>query len=227
MLTTSLDAKLGNEEEHFKFIEGYEKRIAVFARIDFKGKGIEKRPETWACNQVGFVRTCVEQLKAAKKKGIAGVKFTKGFGLRIKNRDGSLTRIDDPRFDPFWKTCGELELPVLIHTADPSAFFKPIDANNERWEELSRHPDWSFHGDKFPSREALFEARNRVIAKHPNTTFIGAHFGGNSEDLATVGKWLDKYPNLVVEFASRINELGRQPYSARKFIIKYLSLIHI
>ena len=108
-----------------------------------------------------------------------------------------------------------------MHVADPVAFFQPIDANNERWEELSRHPDWSFHGDQFPSRDELLAARNRVISRHPKTTFIGAHFANNSEDLATVAKWLDQYPNLVVEFASRINELGRQPYTARKFFIKY------
>ena len=108
-----------------------------------------------------------------------------------------------------------------MHTSDPAAFFKPIDANNERWEELSRHPDWSFYGDKFPARQELLEARNRVIKRHPKTTFIGAHFASSSEDLATLSKWMDEYPNLVVEFASRINELGRQPYTARKFFIKY------
>lgn len=221
VVSVSLDAKLGDEEEHLEFIKGYEKRIAVFAHIDFKGAGADDSPGEWASNQVGFVRNCVEQLKAAKKKGIVGVKFFKSFGLQVKNGDGSLTKIDDPRFDPIWKTCGELGLPIIMHTADPVAFFQPIDKNNERWEELSRHPEWSFHGDQFPSRDELLGARNRVIARHPETTFIGAHFGGNSEDLATVAKWLDKYPNLVVEFASRINELGRQPYSARKFIIKY------
>ena len=108
-----------------------------------------------------------------------------------------------------------------MHTADPVAFFKPIDANNERWEELSRHPDWSFYGDQFPDRDELLAARNRVVQRHPGTTFIGAHVANNAEDLATVAKWLETYPNLVVEFASRINELGRQPYTARKFLIKF------
>jgi len=220
-VSVSLDARLGQEEDHLKFLKEHEKRLGVFAHIDFQGAGAKGDPKSWACNQVGFVRTTVEQLKAAKEKGIIGLKFFKHFGLRYKNADGSLVKIDDPRFDPIWKTCGELGLPVIIHTADPIAFFQPIDEKNERWEELSRHPSWSFYGDEFPSREELLAARNRVIERHPKTTFIGAHFANNSEDLATVGKWLDKYPNLVIEFASRINELGRQPYTARKFFMKY------
>ena len=222
VVSVSMDAKLGDEEDHLKFIgQGYEKRLASFVHLDFRGNGDKDDSKTWACNQPGFVRTSVEQLRAAKPKGILGLKFFKSFGLTDKNADGSLIKIDDERFDPIWSVCGELGLPVIMHVADPVAFFQPIDANNERWEELSRHPDWSFHGDQFPARDELLAARNRVIGRHPKTTFIGAHFANNSEDLETVGKWLDQYPNLVIEFASRINELGRQPYTARKFFIKY------
>lgn len=222
VVSISLDAQLGTEEEHLEFIgAGQGKRLTAFAHIDFKGAGDLEDPKTLACNQVGFVRQCVEQLRLAKKKGILGVKFFKSFGLIDLNADGSLVKIDDKRFDPIWKACGDLGLPIIMHTSDPAAFFKPIDANNERWEELSRHPDWSFYGEAFPAREDLLAARNRVIKRHPETTFIGAHFASSSEDLATLSKWMDEYPILVIEFASRINELGRQPYTARKFFIKY------
>lgn len=220
-VSVSLDAQLGNEEDHLQYIERGETTIVAFCNIDFVGKGKRDDPKTWASSQPGFVRTCVEQLHVAKQKGILGVKFFKSFGLNYRNADGSLIKIDDPRFDPIWKTCGELGLPVIIHTADPVAFFRPIDSKNERWEELSRHPDWSFYGDPFPTREALLEARNRVIQRHRNTTFIGAHVANTAEDLSVAAQWLDKYPNLVIGFASRINELGRQPYTARKFFIKY------
>jgi predicted TIM-barrel fold metal-dependent hydrolase len=86
---------------------------------------------------------------------------------------------------------------------------------------LARHPDWSFYGDQFPSREELLAARNRVIARHPQTIFIGAHVANNPEDLAEVSRWLRQYPNLYVEIASRIAELGRQPYTARRFLIDH------
>jgi predicted TIM-barrel fold metal-dependent hydrolase len=112
-------------------------------------------------------------------------------------------------------------LPVLIHVADPAAFFLPIDETNERWEELHRHPEWSFYGPQFPRREKLLADFLRVVERHPRTVFIGAHLASNSEDLATLGQWLDRYPNLVVEIASRIAELGRQPFTARRFLIQY------
>jgi predicted TIM-barrel fold metal-dependent hydrolase len=163
----------------------------------------------------------VLDLKKAQAGGISGVKIFKTLGLNVRNPDGTLTKIDDRRWDPIWAACGELGLPVLIHTADPAAFFLPVDATNERWEELQRHPDWSFQGKDFPTREELLAALCRVIERHPGTTFIGAHVASNAEDLAQVGRWLDQFPNLYVDMASRISELGRQPFTAREFLVKY------
>jgi predicted TIM-barrel fold metal-dependent hydrolase len=221
-LCVSLDGTLGDKfDEHQKYLSKYEDRFVIFANIDFQGAGRADEPATWDVNRPDFVRRAVMQLTEAKGRGAAGLKLFKGFGLEYKNADGSLIAIDDPRFDPIWQACGELGLPVLIHTADPAAFFLPIDERNERWEELHRRPDWSFYGGKFPRREDLLAALNRVIAKHPKTNFIGAHVANNAEDLKSVGQWLDKYPNLHVEIASRISELGRQPYTARAFFLKY------
>ncbi|MFT5524405.1 MAG: putative TIM-barrel fold metal-dependent hydrolase [Pirellulaceae bacterium] len=222
-ICVSLDGRLGSEfDEHAKYLwTDYPNRFMIFANIDWVGDGDEDEPKTWACHRPDFARHAVEQLREAVKKGACGVKVFKQFGLQYKNPDGSLIKIDDQRFDPIWEACGQLGIPVIIHTADPAAFFRPIDKHNERWEELSRHPDWSFHGDKFPSREELLKARNNLIERHAKTNFIGAHLANNSEDLATVAKWLDQFPNLSVEFASRIGELGRQPYSARRFLEKY------
>lgn len=213
------------EQEDFLWRK-FRNRFVIFARVNWQGDGAADDPVSWDCNQPDFVRRTVLQLRAAAQNGVvSGLKLAKGFGLSYRDAQGQLLKIDDSRWDPIWKTCGELGLPVLIHTADPAAFFLPIDETNERWEELSRHPDWSFYGAEFPSRDALLEARNRVIARHPKTQFIGAHMGNNPEDLGKVGEWLDAYPNLHVEFASRIGELGRQPYTARRFLIKYADRI--
>lgn len=223
----SLDGRLGERfDEHRKYLwTKHRDRFLIFVNIDWMGPGDPEKPETWDCHRPDFARRVVAQLANAKMAGASGLKLFKQFGLGYRNPDGSLLRIDDRRWDPIWKACGSLGLPIIIHTADPIAFFKPIDATNERWEELSRHPEWSFPSDKFPSREALLAARNRVIGRHPKTTFIGAHMANASEDLATVAAWLDAYPNLIVEPASRIGELGRQPYSARKFFLKYADRI--
>lgn len=219
----SLDGKLGGQlEDHQKFLwKKYRDRFVIFANIDWIGDGDKMEPSTWACHREGFARRTGEQLVKAVDDGVSGLKIFKMFGLAYRNPDGTLIKIDDPRWDPIWRVCGELSIPIIIHTADPAAFFEPIDETNERWEELSRHPDWSFYGNDFPTRAELLDARNRVIDRHPRTQFIGAHMANNPEDLSTLAEWLGEYPNLWVEPASRIAELGRQPFSARQFLIQH------
>lgn len=219
----SLDGRLGADwNEHADYLwTRYRDRFVIFVQIDWRGGGQEDRPASWDCHREDFTRRIAEQLAEAKERGASGLKLFKQFGLGYRNPDGSFVRIDDPRWDPIWEACGRLGLPVLMHTADPSAFFRPIDETNERWEELHRHPDWHFPPDKFPRRDDLLAARNRVVARHPRTTFIAAHLANDGEDLEQTGEWLDKYPNLYVEIASRISELGRQPYTARRFCVRY------
>lgn len=219
----SLDGRIGSElDEHMRFLwKEHRDRFVIFMNIDWRGRGDPEDPKTWACHEYGFAKRMAKKLEEGVNKGASGLKIFKQFGLGYRNPDGSLIKIDDPRFDPIWAACGQLGIPVIIHTADPAAFFEPIDETNERWEELSRHPDWSFHGEGFPSRSELHEARNRVIARHPKTQFIGAHVANQAEDLEQVSQWLDRYPNLWIETASRIAELGRQPYTARDFLLKY------
>jgi predicted TIM-barrel fold metal-dependent hydrolase len=222
-LCVSLDGRWGDEfAEHKKYLwTQYEDRFVIFANIDWRGAGAADDPSTWACQRPEFGRRAAEALAEVKQQGASGLKIFKQFGLEYKNPDGSLLKIDDPRWDPIWTACGELGLPILIHVGDPQAFFLPIDETNERWEELHRHPDWSFYGAQFPSHAELLAALMRVVERHPQTKFIAAHLANSATDLGQVAAWLDKYPNLYTEFASRISELGRQPYSARKFLIKY------
>ncbi len=163
-----------------------------------------------------------DQIEIAKKAGARGLKVLKTLGLYLRENvnSGPLVKVDDRRFDPMWEACGALNLPVAIHTSDPEAFFLTTDRFNERYEELSAHPDWSFHGKDFPSNRELHEARLRVVARHPKTRFVALHVG-NSEDLKWVGEWLDRNPNLSVEIGARIGELGRQPRTARKFFDRH------
>ena len=164
-----------------------------------------------------------DELARAKAAGARGVKVLKVLGLFLRERidSGPLVKVDDPRFDPMWEACGALGLPVAIHVSDPVAFFLPADAHNERYEELNRHPDWSFHGRDFPSNAEILAARDRVLARHPKTTFVGLHVGHASEDLASAAAALDRFPNLHVEIAARIGELGRQPRASQRFFDKY------
>ena len=161
------------------------------------------------------------EIERAHRTGARGVKVLKTLGLYLRDPNGALVAVDDPRFDPMWETCAALNLPVAIHVADPEAFFTPIDRFNERYEELVRHPDWSFHGRDFPSFQALMEARDRLFARHPRTRWVALHVGHHAEDLADVARMLDRFPNVAVDVAARIGELGRQPRTTRKFFDRF------
>ena len=173
--------------------------------------------------QPGYGKWQAEELTRAKAAGARGLKILKTLGLYLREgvTTGSLVKIDDPRFDPMWEACGALGLPVAIHISDPEAFFLPIDRYNERYEELHAHPDWSFHGKDFPSNAELIAARDRVLARHPKTTFIGLHVGHSAENLEAISAALDRYPNFNVEIGARIGELGRQPRASRRFFDRY------
>src|SRR5437879_5511700 len=174
-------------------------------------------------NQPGYPQFQAEQIEKAHRAGARGLKILKTLGLYLREQitSGTLVKIDDPRFDPMWDTCGELHIPVAIHVSDPVAFFTLTDRFNERYEELNNHPDWSFYGGDFPSNAELLEARNRVIAGPPKTQNETWHVGNYSENLENVSMNLDRFPNMSVDIAARIGELGRQPRTAAKFFDKY------
>ena len=184
---------------------------------------VATEPSYEKIQEPGYASWQAEELKRARAAGACGVKVLKALGLTVRQQltSGPLVKIDDPRFDPLWEAAGALKMPVFIHTADPDAFFLPIDRFNERWEELARHPEWSFYGKDFPPKAELLAARNRVIARHPKTTFVGLHVANRPENLAEVSSWLDRYPNLNVEIGARLGELGRQPRAARAFFERY------
>jgi predicted TIM-barrel fold metal-dependent hydrolase len=177
--------------------------------------------ERW--KEPNYPQLQAQAVEQAHRQGARGLKILKTLGLYLRENitSGELVKIDDPRFDPMWDACGQFNMPVAIHVSDPVAFFTPTDLFNERYEELNNHPDWSFYGGDFPSNAELLEARNRVFARHPKTQFVALHVGNFGENLANVAQNLDRFPNMTVDIAARIGELGRQPRTARKFFDKY------
>jgi len=190
--------------------EAHPGRFLTFALINFEGID----DDDWGDREAN-------RLEESFKAGAKGLKFHKCLGLTIRYKNGQLMPVDDPKLDAVWEMCAKYHRPVMIHSSDPAAFFTPLDRFNERWHELNEHPNWLFYGAKYPSRDEILAQRNRMIAKHPNTTYLCAHMANNPEDLATVGRWLDLYPNMYVDIDARISELGRQPYTARRFFLKY------
>jgi predicted TIM-barrel fold metal-dependent hydrolase len=197
--------------------------IANFDRA-FPGRFVTMTEPTWTrASEAGYAAWQADEIAKARAAGAVGLKILKTLGLYLRDGgpQGTLVKVDDPRFDPMWDACGRLNLPVAIHVGDPEAFFTPIDRYNERYEELSAHPDWSFYGKDFPKFADILAARDRVFARHPKTTFVALHVGHWAENLKAVGEMLDKYPNVQVEIGARIGELGRQPRTSRRFFDRY------
>lgn len=190
----------------------YPGRILHYMALDYQG-----------FDAPDFSARAVRQVEEGHRLGAAGLKEFKRLGLYLRDGAGKLIRVDDPRLDPVWRRCGELGMPVSIHVADPKAFWLPFNDQNERWQELKDHAGWWF-GDtnKYPAWKDLLEMLNRVMERHPETTFVSVHFGNNAEELDWVDAALSRYPNLMVDLAARIPEMGRQDSeTVRRLFIKH------
>jgi predicted TIM-barrel fold metal-dependent hydrolase len=190
-------------------------RMSFFTNIQWEGTGYP-----------GFIEERVRRLGLAKKDGALGVKIFKALGLSVRMPDGSLLPVNSTYLDPIFEEAGKLGLIVAMHTADPVAFFQPITKENERYEELSLAPGWSFYGEDYPSHEELLAQRDARIARHPGTKFLLIHLANYPEDLDYVDKLLGRFPNVWVDTSARIPEIGRHPSEEVKaFFIKHQNRI--
>lgn len=185
-------------------------RFAVFLNINFE----ELDDEGWPEDQLKMIESAVEQ-------GVRGLKVYKGLGLTDKDNQGRRIAVNDERLDPIWQKCGEMGIPVLIHSGEPAAFWEPKDKYNERWLELKQKPGRYRSLEEYPPFEEIMAEQHEVFRKHPNTIFIDAHLGWFGNDLDRLGKLLDEFPNVYTEIGAVLAELGRQPRAARSWMIKY------
>lgn len=188
----------------------YPNRFLVFANVDFDGVG-----------SPGWGQKAAAQLEKDVKNGASGLKIYKSLGLRHRDIDGNRIAVDDPRLDPIWAKCGELGIPVLIHSADPKSFWDPMDANNERWLELKTRPRRKRSATDPAPWQQIIDEQHRMFRKHPKTNFINAHMGWYANNLGRLSELLDEMPNMNVGIGAIIAELGRQPRMAKAFFIKY------
>lgn len=209
----NLDGRWGAElEENLdRYDRSHPGRFATFCHVDWAS--------AVASGDVG--RAAAASLRESVAAGAKGIKVWKDLGLHVRDAAGELILPDDRRLAPVWETAAELRVPVFIHTADPVAFFDPVDERNERYEQLLAHPEWSFADPSFPRFARLMDALEGLVAANPGTTFIGVHVGGYAENLGWVGRMLDAYPNFHVDIAARVAELGRQPRATRDLIVSH------
>jgi hypothetical protein len=208
----NLDGMWGRtlEDNLERYDRAHEGRFVTFCQLDWR-----------ATEGAGFGDRLCAGLRLSAEQGARGLKVWKDLGLHIRDEAGDLIMPDDQRLSDVWETAAELGMPVLIHTADPVAFFSPVDRYNERLEELLENPEWSFCDERFPPFAALIESLEALVAAHPRTTFIGAHVGGYAEDLDWVEGMLDSHPNFHIDIAARLAELGRQPRATRRLFLKH------
>lgn len=185
-------------------------RFGLFINIDFE-----------TIDDPNFADEQVKMINQAVKNGVMGLKVYKSLGLTSKDQNGKRIAINDPRLDPIWKACGDNNIPVLIHSAEPSSFWDPKDKFNERWLELRQKPRRYRDPKSNPSFEEVLAEQHAVFKMHPNTTFINAHLGWMGNDLDRLGVHLDTYPNVMTEIGAVLAELGRQPRRARQFFVDY------
>lgn len=218
VMVVDLDGNWGREGERLeRVLEDHRlkagDRIITFVTLDIFRLGTP-----------GFIEKEMAKLEKAAALGVRGVKIYKPFGLTWRDNTGKIIPIDDPRLDPIWEKIAALKLLVLIHSGNPAAFWRPLDRFNERYEELvsgSAVADNYYGKPDVPSHEAILQQRENLLRKHPGVTFIAAHMAGLGNDLQELSRLLDRYPNLYVDISDRLYEVGRQPYTARKFFIRY------
>ena len=190
--------------------KNFPNRFAIFTNVDFS-----------KMDEVGWTEKAVAKLTDdVKNHGAKGLKIYKNLGFSVKDKE-KLVPVDDPRIDPIWAKCGELGIPVIIHTADPAPFWQPVDSYNERWLELKTHKGRKRETSKGDfSWEQLIAQQHNIFRKHSKTTFINAHMGWYPNNLAKLDSLMDVFPNMYVEIGAVIAELGRQPRAAKKFFEK-------
>ena len=190
--------------------DNYPDRFGLFVNIDFE-----------KIDDENFAKNNTELIRNAVRDGAMGLKIYKSLGLDDKDKYGNRIKINDPRLKPIWEICGQLKIPVLIHSGDPESFWKPKDKLNERWLELKQKPGRYRDPNKNPSFDEVLKEQHDMFKKNPNTTFINAHLGWIGNDLDRLSNHLDNNNNVITEIGAVLAELGRQPRRARKFMIDY------
>ena len=204
LMDISLTKSIENVES-----QGLSNRFGVFVNVDF--------------NKIDDIGPDIKLsiIKDAVKQGAIGLKVYKNLGLNLKDNSGARVKVDDPRLNPIWEVCGELKIPVLIHSGEPSPFFDPIDKYNERWLHARQKPASFRSPDKYPSFEVVMQEQYNMFENNPNTTFINAHLGWYGNDLGKLSEQLDKLSNVYTEIGAVIAELGRQPIRAKRFFVEH------
>jgi predicted TIM-barrel fold metal-dependent hydrolase len=217
--------RAANPDGTFRFgFQGsdYLKRAVDNAARQAPGRFIQfTNVDTTGIDEPGWAGRATAELATDVANGAQGLKIYKNLGMDARDGSGKRIPVNDPRLDPIWRKCGELGIPVLIHTADPAQFWQGKTAENERLFELIERPERYRDPATNAPWEQLIAEQHDLFRRHPRTQFINAHLGWLGNDLGRLGKLLDELPNVTTEIGAVLAELGRQPRFAREWLIRY------
>ncbi len=175
----------------------------------------------WTANSLAWIKQTIAD-------GAIAVKAWKNIGMEYRDTDGDLVMIDDPQFDPIFQYLAENKIPLVGHLGEPKNCWLPLDEMTTKNDSgyFSRHPEYHMYKHpEFPSYEEQMAARDRMLDKNPDLTFIGCHLASLEWSVDVVAEWLDKYPNAAVDLAARMGQLFYQTREnhdkVRDFFIKY------
>lgn len=184
--------------------------------------------ETESLHEPGWEQRTLERLEQSFANGAVGIKVWKNIGMVVKDEEGDFIQIDDPVFDPVFEYMVENDYPVMGHIGEPRACWLPIEemvVNNDR-NYFARYPEYHMYlHPENPSYERLIGARDSLLMKHPDLTFIGAHLGSMEWSVDMMADHLDQFPNLSLDLTDRICYLQHQSIAdwekVRNFFITY------
>lgn len=175
----------------------------------------------WAENTISWIDQCVAD-------GANSVKVWKNVGMEFRDKDSILVMIDDPQFDPVFKHLAEKGIPLVGHLGEPKNCWLPVNdmtTNNDK-RYFTEHPQYHmFKHPEFPSYQEQMGARDQMLEKNPDLTFIGCHLASLEWSVDTLAEFLDRFPNAAVDMAARMGQLFYQTREnrekVRNFFIKY------
>jgi len=170
-----------------------------------------------------FAAGAISQINRDFSHGAVAVKIWKNIGMEIKDKTGGYIMADDPRFEPIYRDIIAHGKILMTHQAEPDVAWGPPDPSDPSWSYYEENPQWYVAGRPgFPSKEKILEARDRVLAQHPQLRMVGVHLGSMERDLDNIARHLDQYPNFAIDTAARMDYLMLVPADQlRAFLIKY------
>jgi predicted TIM-barrel fold metal-dependent hydrolase len=179
-------------------------------------------------NKEGWQDGAITYIKKSVQNGAVGVKVWKNIGFFLKDENAKLVMIDHPRFDPILDYLAKNHIPLIGHLGEHRNSWLPLEkmtVNGNRDYARAHPEEHMFLHPERPSYEDYINARDRMLEKHPDLVFIGAHLGSLEWSVDELAKRLDKFPNMSVDMAERVSHLQYQALTewqkVRDFFIKY------